>query len=235
MFERTAVVYDLIHGFKDYAGEANGLIELIRERSPQARSLLDVACGAGMHLRHLRPAFPDVAGVDIEPGLVDVARARLPGVPLFVNDMREMDLGRRFGAVTCLFSSIGYLPSSADLDRAIARMAAHLSTGGILVVDGWIRPDRWDDPGRVDALSGSQPGLAVGRVTRSWRDGARTVLEMGYVVGTHDGIDMIDERHELTLFTDAQYRAAFAAAGLAAEVVEGPMGPDRDRYVATGP
>jgi hypothetical protein len=58
---------------------------------------------------------------------------------------------------------------------------------------------------------------------------------MGYVVGTHDGIDMIDERHELTLFIDAQYRAASAAAGLAAEVVERPMGPDRDRYVATGP
>ena len=36
----------------------------------------------------------------------------------------------------------------------------------------------------------------------------------------------------MTLFADGDYRAAFARAGLEPEVVAGPMGPDRDRYVA---
>jgi SAM-dependent methyltransferase len=235
MFSRTAHVYDLVHEFKDYEAEADGLAALILERNRDARSLLDVACGTGMHLWHLRRAFPELAGVDVEAGLLEVARGRLPGVPLSVEDMRTMDLHRRFDAVTCLFSSIGYLPTDADLDRAIGRMAAHLSSGGVLVLDGWVRPDRWRDPGRVDALSGGEPGLAVGRVSRSWRDGVRTVLEMRYVVGTIDGIETIDERHDLTLFTDEEYRGAFERAGLAAQVVPGPMGADRDRYVAVAP
>ena len=50
MFERSAELYDLVYGSKDYAGEARRVDELIRERRSEARSLLDVACGTGKHL-----------------------------------------------------------------------------------------------------------------------------------------------------------------------------------------
>ena len=46
-----------------------------------------------------------------------------------------------------------------------------------------------------------------------------------------DGFEEEREIHELTLFGDEAYRAAFAAASLAPEVVPSPM-EDRDRYVA---
>jgi hypothetical protein len=36
------------------------------------------------------------------------------------------------------------------------------------------------------------------------------------------------------LFEPAEYEAAFEAAGLSVEMVEGPM-PDRDRYVGVAP
>jgi hypothetical protein len=98
---------------------------------------------------------------------------------------RNRDARSLLGAVTCLFSSIGYLPTGADLDRAIGRMAAHLLSGGVLVLDGWVRPDSWRDPGRVDALSGGETGLAVGRVSRSWRDG-----------GSHGAGDAVRRRHD---------------------------------------
>ena len=41
--------------------------------------------------------------------MLGIARHRLPGVPLHLADMRDFDLPERFDAVTCLFSSIGYL------------------------------------------------------------------------------------------------------------------------------
>ncbi len=52
---------------------------------------------------------------------------------------------------------------------------------------------------------------------------------MRYLVATSDGFEAIEERHVLTLFGDEDYRSAFAAAGLEAEILPGPMGPDRDR------
>lgn len=235
MFDRSAHVYDLLYSFKDYEGEARDLVGLIRERNPSAGSLLDVACGTGVHLAHLRASFPDVAGVDVVGGMLGVARARLPGVPLVVSDMRTFDLGRRFDAVTCLFSSVGYLPGADDLADAIERMAAHLAPGGVIVVDGWIRPDRWREPGGVHALAETGPDTAAARVTRSHRDGPKTILEMRYLIATLDGFETASETHALTLFTDEEYLAAFRRAGLQPEVVPGPMGADRDRYVAVAP
>jgi len=142
VFERSARVYDLLYSFKDYEAEALDLTTLVRERNPGAASLLDVACGTGKHLELLRATFPDVAGVDLDDGLLAVAHERLPDVPLTRGDMRAFDLGRTFDAVTCLFSSVGYLRDDEELAAAIGRMASHLSPGGVLVVDGWIRPDR---------------------------------------------------------------------------------------------
>jgi ubiquinone/menaquinone biosynthesis C-methylase UbiE len=56
MYRNTAHVYDLIYEAqgKDYPAEAIGLRAVIETRRLGARSVLDVACGTGAHLVHLR-------------------------------------------------------------------------------------------------------------------------------------------------------------------------------------
>jgi SAM-dependent methyltransferase len=232
MFDRSAHVYDLLYSFKDYEGEAAALVDVIRSRNPAATSLLDVACGTGKHLELSRASFPDVAGVDIQPGLLAVARSRLPSVPLTEGDMRTFDLGRRFDVVTCLFSSVGYLADVDELSAAVARMAAHLAPGGVLIVDGWIKPDAWSPGVNVHALAETGDAIAAARLTRSWRVENRSHLEMRYLIVGTDGSEDVLEEHVLTLFTDDEYRRAFRSAGLDPEVVASPMGKDRDRYLA---
>ena len=234
MFEHSARVYDLLYSFKDYETEARDLTALIRDRKPDAASLLDVACGTGKHLELLRADFTDVAGVDLDASLLSIARERLPDVTFTEADMRTFDLGRTFDAVTCLFSSVGYLRDDAELAAAIGRMAAHLNPGGVLVVDGWVRPDAWWPGVNVHALAETADGVAAARVARTWREGDRTVLDMRYLIATADGFEQEQEIHELTLFTDAAYRAAFTAASLIPQVVPSPM-QDRDRYVGVAP
>src|SRR5260370_37730006 len=84
-----------------------------------------------------------VEGVDLTPAMLAVARARLPGIPLHEGDMRTLDLGKTFDAVTCLFSSIGYMTDPAELRGAIARLAAHVAPGRVVLGDGCVRPDSW--------------------------------------------------------------------------------------------
>jgi SAM-dependent methyltransferase len=233
MYDDTAALYDLIYELagKDYAAEAAELVRQVHQRAPAASSLLDVACGTGRHLQLLQASFPDVAGLDASAGMLDVARARLPGTTLVEGDMRAFDLGRTFDVVTCLFSAIGHLATTDELDAAVAAMARHLAPGGVLVVDGWVRPEAWRD-GTVHALAGTRDGTAVARVGRSHREGDRSVIELHHLVGTADGIETIVERHELTLFHDDHYRHALRAAGLEVDVVPSPM-PGRDRYLAS--
>jgi SAM-dependent methyltransferase len=234
-FEQCAHVYDLLHeaAGKDYELEADELHALIQARRPGAASLLDVACGTGAHLLHLRRYY-EVAGVDLEPAMLEEARRRLPDVPLTQADMKSFDLDRTFDAIICMFSAIGYMHSRDELDQAVQTMERHLSPRAVLVVDGWVRSESWRDPGTVHALSGFKDGLAASRLARSRRDGNRTTLELHHLVGSIEGIDYLVETHELMLFDDDEYRGSFERAGLTVDVVASPHA-DRDRYVATRP
>ena len=234
-FSSSARVYDLLYAAagKDYELEAEVLHTLIQTHRPGATSLLDVACGTGAHLVHMRPYY-DVAGVDLAPAMLEQARDRLPDVPLCEDDMRSFDLEHAFDAVTCLFSAVAYMKSTAELDAAVSNMRRHLAPGGVLVIDGWIRPQSWREGGTVQVLSNSGDGLGAARVVVSRRDGARTTLELHHLIGSVDGVEYQVEEHTLTLFRDDEYRGAFERAGLSVEVVESPH-RDRDRYVGTVP
>ena len=224
MFNLTAHVYDMIYQAqgKDYAAEASVVREQIAQRNTAARSLLDVACGTGGHLRYFAQWY-EVMGLDCEPAMLAAAREHLPQVPLVEADMRSFDIKQSFDAVVCLFSSIGFLQSAAELDLAVALMCAHMTPGGVLIIDGWVRPNSWIEPGPVNALSINRDGIAVARATRTRREGARTILDMHHLVATSESVEHLVETHELTLFTDAEYEHALDIAGLDFERVDSPM------------
>ena len=227
MFSRSASLYDPLYAtFKDYPAEVERLRELIGER----RTLLDVACGTGKHLELLREHY-DVVGLDLDSELLAIARERLPGVELHEADMTDFDLGRRFDVVTCLFSSIGYVVTVERLHEAVSAMARHLEPGGLLIVEPWLLPDAWRD-GTVSMLTVDEPERKLVRMSRSLRRDRVSIVEFHYLIVTADAGEHFVERHELGLFSDEDYRAAFAAAGLGVEYdADGLMG--RGLYVAT--
>ena len=233
MFSRSARIYDAIYAsIRDYPREAAQLDALIQARRPGAKSLLDVACGTGVHLHHLAGRY-EVEGLDLDPEMLAVARERLPDATFHQGDMASFDLGKRFDAVVCMFSSIGYVKTEEWLRDAIASMARHLEPGGVLVVEPWLTPDAWSDR-HVGAVFVDEPELKIARVNVAEREGTISSFEFQYLVGTPDGVEHFSERHELGLFTVEQQLEAFRAAGLEAEHdPEGPM--RRGLYVAVAP
>jgi SAM-dependent methyltransferase len=212
MFSESADWYDHFYGGKDYAAEARRVAELIRARRPGARTLLDVACGTGRHLERLREEFA-CEGLDLDEGLLAIAGRRLPGMRLTRADMAGFDLGRRFDAVTCLFSAVGYLATVERLRSAVAAMARHLEPGGVLVVEPWVLPEAWiDGTTTVEVVEDGDRKLV--RVIASSRDGAMSKLRIHYAVADAGDVRTADERHELRLFSHDQYAAAFLHAGL---------------------
>jgi ubiquinone/menaquinone biosynthesis C-methylase UbiE len=223
-YEFSARFYDAIYSFKDYAAEAGWLRYLLTEQGHPDGRLLDVACGTGAHLLHLHEHY-QVEGLDLDRGMLDVARRRLPEVRFDEGDMRTFDLGRRFDVVTCLFSAIGYMLTTDDLDRAVANMARHLEAGGVLAIEPWLSPEQWTS-GKVHALLVEEADLKVARMNVSQPpvDGL-SVLEFHYLVGEASGVRHVTERHALRLFEDGEYRRAFERAGLAPRLdAEGPSG-----------
>jgi SAM-dependent methyltransferase len=214
---RSAPGYDGLYARrKDYRGEVSGLLRLLRDRGgPTRGDWLEVACGSGLHVRHLPKRFR-VEGVDVSPPMLALARKRVPGVRFHLGDMRTFDLGRRFDVVSCLFSSIGYMTTTTDLRRAIATFARHVRPGGVVVVEPWYTPSAYR-PGTVylDAISGrSRTSTHQVRMIVAKRRGRVSVMDAHHLVGTPEGVEHFVERHEMGLFSAAEVAAAFRAAGL---------------------
>lgn len=232
MYEQAAPLYDAIYSWKDYGAEAARLNQIVEARRPGARTLLDVACGTGRHLEHLRRWY-EVEGLDREPQFVAAARTRLPDVPIHEGDMTAFDLGRRFDVVTCLFSAIGHAESLEGLHSAVAAMARHLEPGGLLAVEPWFWPEQWIS-GRPHVLTIDEPDFKLVRMNTTWVEGRLAVMDMHHLVGRPEGVEHFVERIELALYAHDEYLEAFRAAGLDVEHdPDGLMG--RGLYLSVNP
>lgn len=212
-WEGSARIYDVLYGqMKDYEADVERLHTWIQARRPGAATLLDVACGTGLHIERLK-RFYEVEGVDLSEPMLAIATERNPDVAFQLGDMRHFELDRRFDVVTCLFSAIGYMPDSGSLALAINNMTKHLAPGGVLIVEPWLDVEGWSD-GHLDLMTFDSDDLKVARMSGGERVDNRVVINFHHMVMTPDGVSYFAEDHPTTLFSEAEYRAALEGADL---------------------
>lgn len=235
MFSKSEKYYDEIYGSmgKDYVVEANKIHKFIQKhKHTGGNTLLDVACGTGAHAGPLSENYK-VEGLDLDPEMLKVARKKYPKIRFHLGDMTRYYLGHQFDVVACLFSSIGYVKTKVNLQKAIKNMSHHLLPGGVLLVEPWFTPEQWN-PGRVFTLRVDKPDLKIIRMSHSGQRGRVSHLEFQYLIGTPQGIEHSIEYHELGLFTHEEYLAAFRSAGL--KVIHDSKGLDgRGLYIGIKP
>jgi len=231
MFSRTQDLYDAVYSWKDYPREARILQrEIARAGIAEGASLLDVACGTGGHIPHLRFAY-DVEGMDLDPGMLEIAREKNPGIAFHRGDMSDFDLGKKFDIVACLFSSIAYTRTPDRLAAAITAMAKHLKPSGAMFLEPFIPPEKWAEYTPNGQYADQPRGSKIARMIYSERSGNEVVMTFHYLISRPGGVAYLNERHEIGLFSDADYQSAFSAAGLIARHDnEGLMG--RGAYTA---
>jgi SAM-dependent methyltransferase len=222
LYARSAPYYDLFNDDVDYGAEADRLHRLILARNPHARTLLDVGCGTGRHLEHLRAHY-EVEGLDVSDELLAAARRRLPEVPLHLGDLRSFALGRRFDVVTCLFSAIGYAATREGLRAAADALAAHLTPQGLLLIEPWVAP--------ADGMRFAEAADGVARAGVGAPGGGVFASETHYLVARADGVEHFSESHVLGLFRLADYEDALASAGLVHDFVP----EDRGLFICNQP
>ena len=215
MLSGSEKYYDDIYSAmgKAYAVEAKKLHQFIQKHKRTAgNTLLDVACGTGMHAGELYKYYT-VVGIDLNANMLKVARKKHPGIRFHQADMRGFDLRRQFDVVTCLFSAIGYMKTKADLQKAIRNMSRHLLPGGVLLVEPWFGREQWNE-GHVSIIQVDKPEQKIIRMSHAGIRGKVSLLEFEYLIGTPKGIEHISEHHEFGLFSLEEYTDAFIKTGL---------------------
>ena len=217
MFNQSAEIYDLIYSsIKDYSREAAQIATLLRTVRPGCRSILDVACGTGEHAHLLatRHRF-EVDGLDLDPAFVRIAKTKHSSGQFYEGNMVDFHLDRRYDAVLCLGSSIGYVRTLPAVCRALACFREHLAATGVVIVEPWFTPDVLED-GRTATRTAETQGLRVVRVSRTELDGRLSRLRFDYEIHGPDGVRLASEVHELGLFTTDEMLRSFDSSGLVA-------------------
>lgn len=218
VFEVFAESYDAIYkSFKNYAAEADAVAALVRQNSPGARTILDVACGTGEHARLLAERGFEVDGLDINATFVRRARLKHPAGQFFEADMSDFQLARRYDAVICLFSSIGYLRTLDRVLSAFKCFREHLKPGGVMLVEPWFGPGTLDEK-HVGHHSGEAEGMGITRTSRIELEPRLSRLIFDYEITDTSGTRHASEVHELGLFSNEELMDAFGAAGLTPEL-----------------
>jgi SAM-dependent methyltransferase len=131
--------YDLLAEFYDRLMSDSSLrskqvMRCIERYSPAAASLLELGCGTGAVLSGLS-AVGSLAGLDISPNMLDIARARLPGVQFFQGDISSFDLGRRFDVIVCTYDVLNHLTEFTRWISCFTCAREHLTEGGLFIFD----------------------------------------------------------------------------------------------------
>lgn len=122
--------YDATQGPRDGAE----YLHLLRRHHPQARTLLEIACGTGAHLEPLAEHYA-VEGLDVSRTMLRYARRKLPGVKLHRQSMAGFRLATRFDAIVCPYDSLNHLLTFSAWIRTFRTAKRHLRDGGIFVFD----------------------------------------------------------------------------------------------------
>jgi SAM-dependent methyltransferase len=216
-FDLYSEYYDLLYRDKDYAGEADYVISLLRKFAPGARTIMDLGCGTGKHAALFQKAGYDVAGVDLSETMLEQARTQYPAIAFQAGDARNVRLNRTFDAVTSLFHVASYQTSNHDLLNYLKTARTHLAAGGTFIFDFWYGPGVFNDPPTVRIKRLQNDRLQVTRIAEPTIDTDRDVVNVHYqVLVQHDGqVQTIVEDHPMRYFFLPELELALNMCGFA--------------------
>lgn len=131
----------------DYKPLDRALLATIIEQTPAGTPIADVGCGPGHVANWLRRHGGEVVGIDLSPGMVDLAGRTFPLVEFRCGDMRSLPAADgEWGAAVALYSIIHLEP--ADLPIALGELHRVIRPDGLLLLafhvgDETVHRDEW--------------------------------------------------------------------------------------------
>lgn len=208
LYSADAELYDIAFGW-DVSEEVDWLFE----RLGRPGTVLEPGCGSGRMLAEFARRGVEVAGFDLSPPMIALARERLgAAADLSVADMTDFDLGRVFDGAISPINTLLHL-TAEQFQAHLRCMARH--TPKYLVQVGLVdeesherfagshwEAERGETKLKCDWLD-EQVDFAHGRSRQ------RSRIEV--LSGPRAG-DVVEEIHEMTLWTPETWAAAIVAS-----------------------
>ncbi|MCT4478467.1 class I SAM-dependent methyltransferase [Peribacillus frigoritolerans] len=138
-YERFAYVYDELMKDAPYEKWLMILTAKLEQYGIGGRKVLDLACGTGEMTVELAQHGFEVTGVDLSDEMLLVAKEKAVklglSIPLFQQNMAELEGLGQFDCVTIFCDSLNYLRDEEDIVKTFSRVHEHLKDGGLFLFD----------------------------------------------------------------------------------------------------
>jgi SAM-dependent methyltransferase len=190
VFAYYARYYDLLYKDKDYSGEACFVSDLIKEFAPEARTILELGCGTGIHAKLLAEAGYELHGIDNSAEMLAAARGRLHDMKQELaerlsfshGDARTARIDKKFDVVISLFHVMSYQVTNDDLLAAVETAKVHLKPGGIFIFDCWYGPAVLTDRPVVRVKRLEDEAISVTRIAEPVMHPNNNIVDVNYRV-----------------------------------------------------
>jgi ubiquinone/menaquinone biosynthesis C-methylase UbiE len=219
LYKDLVKYYDLIYHGKEYKKEATVVKKLISKyKKSKGKDLLEVACGTGRYLEHLK-SF-NCTGVDLNEEMLKIAKKRAPKAKLKKANMITLNLNKKYDVILCLFSSIGYVKTYSNLKKTIRSFSKHLKPGGVLIIEPWF-DKKTCKKGNVHISPYQDDKISLVRMTYVKIKGNISTLEMHFMYGEKNkGITHFYDKHELGMFDPTKFLKILQESGIKAKYLK---------------
>lgn len=132
LYNTLAVLYDYIYEkHYDYDVQFN----VVKENVKDSTSILEGACGTGRLIQRLQDEFETVIGIDLNNGVLDIARERNPTVNFYQDDITNLSITESVDCYCVLGNALVHLNGSTEFQNFTNEAFDVLSEEGCLIFD----------------------------------------------------------------------------------------------------
>lgn len=210
--------YNLFYRDKNYASEAAYVTSKIRSASPEAKNILDIGCGTGMHdVEFAKHGFL-VHGIDRSENMIAIAKQNESDKLHFsCCDALELSTEKQFDSVVSLFHVISYFTETKDLAQCFQNVSKILVPGGIFLFDFWYGPAVLKQRPEKRVRKMQNKLFQIERIATPILDNTRHVVEVIYDITSRNCItgeeDSFRELHPMRYFFESELMELLAESG----------------------
>ena len=219
-YSKLARYYDHMYSEIDYKGHSTRLHKVIQKyKKTGGNKWLDVACGTGTHINYLTNYY-EATGFDLSSEMLEIAREKCPTTEFIQGNMVNLNLGRKFDVVTCLFGSIGYLTKEDELATAIKQFSQHTITGGVVIIEPMFTKESYHE-GSLGITCIDLPEIKIARVNATRRVGEIAYLDFHFLISTkEDGVEHFIDPSPMSIFSRDTYLSIMEENKLLTQFIE---------------
>ena len=168
LYNELAKYTDISWNKKNYEKEVKFIVNIFKKNKIKPKLIYDVACGSGPHSKILLEKGFNVVGVDMNKGMINVAKRKVPKLRIHQQDMRKLNMKKKTDCIITMFNAINHLSSYKDFEMMLKSYWKNLNDSGLVIFDTMFDQKNWLDEYH-NARTIKKGNIIIGKVDRSFR------------------------------------------------------------------